>query len=529
MTQQISLIPESAPFNEEQRAWLNGFLAGWIGLQGGDGASSTSANAITAAPQVEVEEEFPWHDPALPMEDRLQLAEGKPLPRQLMAAMAQLDCGSCGYDCKRYAEAIANGEEKSLTLCSPGGKPTSRKLKELVSLGLSSNGHSANPTNGAAAVVKSGEPKWNRNHPFAARIRHIRNLNEAGSSKHTSHVEIDLSGSGLTYDVGDALGVYPCNCPELVQGIVGELHATGDELIDVDGQQLTLNEALRDHFCLSEITDELITSMSECCGDVGDKALLKQLLDDADPIDGWDVLELLKYYSTVRLTAQQLTSSLSRLKPRLYSISSSLKAHPEQVHLTVGRVHWQFQDRGRKGVASTMFSDRMAPGDSVRVFVQTSHGFSVPKDPDAPAIMIGPGTGIAPFRAFLQERHATQASGKNWLFFGDQRSQTDYLYRDELESLYEQGVLSRIDLAFSRDQSEKVYVQDRMLENGAEFWAWLEAGGHVYVCGDANRMAVDVDKALKRIVSEFGGLGPYEADKYLARMAKDKRYCRDVY
>lgn len=580
MAVHYSIIPESAPFSDEQRAWLNGFLAGWIGLPGsGNGAAGGTAAfadsvvtallagspaAPSATPAAE-EEDFPWHDSALPLDDRLRLAEGRPLPRRLMAAMAQLNCGSCGYDCRRYAEAIAAGEEKSLKLCSPGGKETAKRLKELVSLDVgaaSTNGHSTNghavtnghatnghlATNGHAAAngtplkkspaegsspasSKAPAPsRWSRTNPFPAKVLAIRNLNGEGSAKQTSHVELCLAEGDLSYEVGDALGVYPTNCKVLVQAILERLRATGDEAVEFDGRPMPLSQVLLERVCLTEIGDELLERLADGCGDATEAARIRSYyLDDSEPIEGWDVLELLNHCPSVTLTAADLISNLSPLRPRLYSISSSLKAHAEQVHLTVGRVAWSFRDRGRKGVASTMFSDRLKRGDTVRVFVHKAHGFSVPTDSGRPMIMIGPGTGIAPFRAFLQERRATAAPGKNWLFFGDQQSATDFLYRDELHELQQTGVLTRLDSAFSRDQVEKIYVQNRMLEHGAALWQWLDEGGHVYVCGDAKRMAVDVDRALRQIVAEHGGMSAADADAYVARMVSEKRYCRDVY
>lgn len=538
MAPQYSLIPESAPFNEEQRAWLNGFLAGWMGLQesGGAGAAVSAASVATAlldgpaageAKAAEVEEDFPWHDSSIVLDERLRLADGRPLQRRLMAAMAQLNCGSCGYDCRRYAEAIVSGEEKSLKLCSPGGKETAKALKELVALDLGGGTDAA--AKGAAKSAAPAEKTWSRTNPFPARILAIHNLNGEASAKYTSHVEIDLSAGDLTYEVGDALGVYPTNCDALVQELIARLGGAADEPLTVDGRAVPLAEALRNHFCLADISDDLLALLTERATDPAEVALLRGCQEDAEPIDGWDVLELLKHCRSAAITAAELTNNLAPMRPRLYSISSSLKAHPGQVHLTVGRVSWTFRERGRKGVASTMFADRLKPGDSVRVFVHKAHGFSVPADADRPMIMIGPGTGIAPFRAFLQERKAAGATGKNWLFFGDQQAATDFLYREELHGLQQAGVLTRLDVAFSRDQAEKIYVQTRMLEQGEAFWQWLDEGGHVYVCGDAKRMAVDVDKALRQIVQTFGGLSVADADAYVARMASEKRYCRDVY
>lgn len=541
MTTLVSLIPETAPFNTEQREWLNGFLAGWLGLQETGTATAVQSPPAPSSTQLdgvlgndahgdEEADDFPWHDGGIPIEERLALAEGKPLKRRLMAAMAQLDCGACGYVCKTYAEAIARGEETSLKLCSPGGKETSRKLKELLA---ESGGSSPDQErrNGHPVQIGSGtrEKEWSRQNPFPAKVLAVRNLNGDGSAKHTSHVELDLAGSGLTYDVGDALGVYPTNCRELVESLQELLHVTEDEPVTTsDGQRTTLGSALTEHCCLTEITDGLLETLRHHCLNPGELDWLSRLMEDDSLMEGWDVRDLLEYLPSIRLPAAEFVSTLSPLKPRLYSISSSLKAHPGQVHLTVGRVAWDFRGRTRKGVTSTMFSDRLRQGETVRVFVQKSHGFTVPRDPDAGMIMIGPGTGIAPFRAFLEERAATNASGPNWLFFGDQKSETDFLYREELEAHRSNGTLHRLDTAFSRDSSEKVYVQHRMQAAADELFHWLKNGACVYVCGDARRMAVDVDRALHAILARRVG-GEEQATAYLEQMKKEKRYCRDVY
>jgi len=550
MTAPVSIIPETAPFNEEQREWLNGFLAGWLGMQAASapgsaagslpetGAENASAPNSGSDRQQETEEDFPWHDGSIPLEERLTLAAGKPLKRQLMAAMAQLDCGACGYVCQTYAEALANGEETCLKLCSPGGKETAKKLKELLS--DAGTAPASNPTSGVVpgSASDSGSPQtasgskkeeWSRRNPFPARILTVRNLNGSGSSKQTSHVEIDLTGSGLSYDVGDSLGVWPTNCQELVDSLLKVLHLDEHEPVEASaGQSLSTRQALTEHCCLTEITEELLELVKNRCSNTEERDLLERLQKDDSLMNGWDVLDLLEQASSAQISAAELVSTLSSLQPRLYSISSSMKAVPHQVHLTVGRVAWTFRNRIRKGVASTMFADRLRTGETVRVFVQKSHGFTVPQDFQAGMIMIGPGTGIAPFRAFLQERLATQASGPNWLFFGDQKSATDFLYQEELQEYLSGGNLSRLDTAFSRDSEEKIYVQHRMHQAADELFRWLQNGAHVYVCGDARRMAVDVDRALHAILAErLGGEEP--ATAWLEKMKKEKRYCRDVY
>lgn len=519
----ISIIPESAPFNAEQRAWLNGFFAGWLGLQG---ESSVPALEAAPAPPSQPEESFPWHDPALPIVERIALANEKPLPRRLMAAMAQLNCGACGYECKTYAEKIATGEETSLSLCSPGGKETSKALKQLLK---DAPAESASVSSAKAAdSAKAATSTWSRQNPYPAKVIRVVNLNTPGSGKQTSHVELDLGESGIEYVVGDSLGVCPTNCDELVSLLLERLAATGDEPVTVNRTSTSLREALTRYCCLTEITEDLLSCVADAADDE-EAPTLRSMIDDDGPINGCDVLDLLRLFPTAAPQPAAFIAALSTLRPRLYSISSSLAAHPRQVHITVGRVSWEHNGRCRKGVTSTMFADRINPGQTVHVFVQRSHGFTVPADNAEPMIMIGPGTGIAPFRAFLEEREARGATGRNWLFFGDRHEQSDFLYRNELESWQRSGLLTQLSLAFSRDGDQKVYVQDRMREAGADLWRWLENGASVFVCGDAKCMAVDVDRALRDIVAEHGGLSPEASKAYVETLSQSGRYQRDVY
>ena len=277
------------------------------------------------------------------------------------------------------------------------------------------------------------------------------------------------------------------------------------------------------------MNEVLLDRLADVATDPGELARLGELIKDDSPIAGFDVLDVLRAFPSARISIEEFVASLSPMKPRLYSISSSPKRHAGQVHLTVRRVGYEFNGRVRKGAASTMLADRVQPDSPVRVFVQPSHGFSLPADPDAATILIGPGTGIAPFRAFLHERDAVGATGKNWLFFGDQRSEYDFLYENELSDFLRRGVLTRLDTAFSRDQGGKVYVQDRLREKGAELFSWLETGAHLYVCGDAKRMAADVDRALREVVRDHGSMTDNQAKAYVARLASEGRYKRDVY
>ncbi len=528
------MLPETAPFSPAQRAWLSGFFAGLLNARQQAGGAMPAGAAMSPVAEP-VEEEEPWHDPGLALDERLKLAGDKAPARKMMAAMAQLDCGACGYLCKTYSEAIATGAEKDLTRCTPGGRDTSKKLKELVVLYPpgAETAPAATPTAVARVVKAEGKVEHGRDNPFPARLVKCETLNKEGSSKDTRLVVLDLKNSDLNYKVGDALGICPENCPDLVQQMLEQLDASGAE--DVPGLSDThasLRDALLRERNITRPTPGLLEALAAAATIDVDRDALKAMIDDEDGtlLGGLQVIDLLERFPSARPAAADFIGALPPLQPRLYSISSSLAAHPNQVHLTVGVVKYNNEaDRACKGVASTYLSDGVRPGQKVRVYVHASARFGLPASGETPIIMVGPGTGIAPFRAFLQDRHATNAKGRNWLFFGDQKAAGDFLYQEELEAWQKDGILTRLDLAFSRDQAEKIYVQNRMLENSAELWAWLEQGAHFYVCGDAKRMAADVDAALKKIVADHGGKSPGEADAYVAALAKAGRYQRDVY
>ncbi len=500
------LIPENAPFSAAQRAWLNGFLAGLYGGQAGGQAAAPAAA-----------EDFPWHDPALELPERLSLAEGRPLPRRLMAAMAQLDCGQCGYQCQTYAEALAEGRESSASLCVPGAKPTMRTLKAILAEApapVPVAGMAAEPAHATAPV----------------RVLSAERLTAEGSAKDVRHVVIDLAGTGLSYQPGDSLSLACPNDPALVEACIAALGATGDEPVGEHG----LRHALTHTHDIARPHDRVTDLLGMTAADPAHAAALRALsdgLDGAEPADA-DLLDLLEAFPSARPPLADLVRALPSLKPRLYSIASSQAAVGEQVHLCVSAVRTQRRARVRSGVASVHLADRAHGGSALQAAIHVSP-FRLPTDPAIPVIMVGPGTGIAPFRAFLQHRAASGISaatgGRAWLFFGDQHAASDFLYRTELEQWQEQGVLSRLDLAFSRDQTKKIYVQDRMSEQAAELWTWLREGGHFYVCGDASRMARDVDETLRRIAMRQGGMDQDQARDWIVALARQGRYQRDVY
>ena len=379
---------------------------------------------------------------------------------------------------------------------------------------------------------KSAHSKaYSRANSFPARLLVNRVLTGEGSGKEVRHFAISLEGSGLSYEVGDALGVVPTNCPALVGDILAALGCDGEEGVKDGDGETSFRNALMRRYHITQPMPVLLKAIAERAQSAELKSLLatenKAALEKH--LHGREVIDFLIAHPLARFTPPEFVALLRKLNPRLYSIASSPKAHPGEVHLCVGTVRYESHGRARKGVCSTFLADRIEGEMPLPIFVQTSHGFRLPASGDTPVIMVGPGTGIAPFRAFLEERQATAARGRNWLFFGDQRRAADFLYRDELETMFKNGVLTRLDLAFSRDQPEKIYVQHRMLEHAKEIFAWLEEGAHFYVCGDAKRMARDVDAALHEVIRKSGGKPTEGAAEYVAALKSSKRYQRDVY
>ena len=370
---------------------------------------------------------------------------------------------------------------------------------------------------------------WNRKNPYPATLRVNKLLSGEQSLKEIRHFEIDLGDSGITYDTGDALNIMPINDDELVKSILLRLNLPS-ELVLV-GEDMTLADLLKYKYEISTPSRNFIAAIEVQAGD----DLLSHVLNNgdkqalADYLWTKDVLDLLNLNQDIKFTGSEFVGLLKPLQHRAYSISSSPKKHVGSVHLTVASVRWNSNDREHLGVCSTFLADRVDVNEKVGVFVSPNKAFRIPNNNDAPMIMVGPGTGIAPFRAFLEERQCIGAEGKNWLFFGDQTRSSDYIYEGELAALKDSGVLSRLDLAFSRDQDEKIYVQHKMSEHGKDLFEWLENGGYFYVCGDATRMAKDVDQALCDIASKWGNLTADQAREYVNNLKREKRYLRDVY
>ena len=574
----VPSLPETAPFSPEQRAWLNGFLAGLFSRQPGVAGSAAPAPAaltpltILYATQTGTAESLAKKaakeagkrgfapailDVAAVSAESLQThsnllfitstyGDGEP-PDSAKALHAALAAdGAPALGSVRFS-VCALGDTNYTLFCQAGKdfdsylekrgaqrvhpraecdtdyeKPFETWLHAaLGAFGPAAQGSGTgdkSPAGSSLATdhssLATAETAYSKNNPFPAPVLAVRNLNAPGSAKEVNHVEFDLSAAGaaLSYEAGDALGVIPQNCPALVSEVLAALGADGEEAVPTKAGELPLRRALTECFDLGKPSPALL----ELLGLAGAAPAPHHVIDAL-------------HAATAKPAPVPFASALKTIAPRLYSISSSPRAHPGQVHLTVGAVRYELDGRARKGACSTFLAERALSLGKVGVFVHSNKAFRPPADPAAPMIMVGPGTGIAPFRAFLEERAATKSPGKNWLFFGDQKAATDFLYREELETLKTSGVLTRLDVAFSRDQKEKIYVQNRMLEHAAELYAWLEQGASFFVCGDASRMAKDVDAALHQVIERAGNKTPAEAAAYVQSLKTSRRYQRDVY
>ncbi len=545
----VPLIPENAPFSLEQRAWLNGFLAGVLNRGSAPAISSSSA----AAAEVKRPLLVAFGSQSGNAESLAKRLAREAASRGFVARAAGLDSlqpadlvkeqnvllitstwgegdmpdnatsfwdsinqngSSPKLDGVKYSVLALGDKNYGETFCLAGKKLDARlaelgavRVSERVDCdvefddlakawsesafsaltGSTTTAVAVTTTVVAETVVETG---WTKKNPFPAKLLANVNLNARGSSKDTRHIAFSLAGSGLSYEVGDALGVHVQNCPEVVDAVIAAYQLDPDaEAALPDGGTAPLREALIKHYEVRQLIGKAPSAFS----------------------------------------VSAFIEGLRKLQPRLYSIASSIKAHPDEVHLCIGAVRYSADGVAHKGVASTFLADRLQLEQTTGVYFHAANHFRLPTDLSKPVIMVGPGTGIAPFRAFLEEREATGASGKNWLFFGDQKRNSDFLYHDQIIDWVQKGLLTRLDTAFSRDQEEKIYVQTRMTQAACEFWQWLEEGAHFYVCGDAKRMAKDVDEALHTIIQTQGGKTAEEAAAYVAQMKKEKRYGRDVY
>ena len=577
----IAYIPQDAPFNEDQRAWISGFLAGLhsrlamnmapppapVADQEGPRPAlrilygTQTGNAEGVANDAAAAAKTQGFDATVSGLDEIELDEFAGLKFVLIITSTYGE-GEMPDNAELFWEALSSSEAPRLEGVSFGvlalgdtgydgfcqaGKLFDTRLEQLgasrvlqrvdcdvdyetdASSWVQSALTALVPSSGATGVPSTPPPSavarsgWTRKNPFVADVAVNRLLSGEGSDKEIRHVEFALADSGIEYQAGDALGVMPENDPALVDAIAEHFRVSIGTLVDGE----PLGELLSHRYEISAPSKDLLGEVESRA----DNEELSHVLRGGvkETLERWlygkDVLDVLRIAGD-SLSVEEFVGLLKPLQHRAYSISSSPLAHPSSIHLTVAAVRYLVGGRSRGGVCSTFLADR---GRTAKIFLQPNKSFRVPADDSVPMVMVGPGTGVAPFRAFLQERSARGASGKNWLFFGDQHREFDFSYADELSAFQESGVLNRLELAFSRDQEQKIYVQTRMLEHGRELFSWLDEGGHFYVCGDATRMAKDVDKALHVVVSEHGGLDADGATEYVNTLKREKRYVRDVY
>ncbi|MDQ0720806.1 sulfite reductase (NADPH) flavoprotein alpha-component [Paenibacillus sp. W4I10] len=401
----------------------------------------------------------------------------------------------------------------------------------LASLSSTSAASSTVTTEAVTAAVSGGESEYDRTNPFKAEVLENLNLNGRGSDRETRHIELSLEGSSLDYEPGDSLGVFPENHPRLVEELIAAMGWNADERVTVNknGDQASVHEALLRYFEITAVTKPVVEQLAKLNPGSGLTALLADDSEFRTVMNSCDLLDLVQDYNLKGIPAAEFVAALRKIPARLYSIASSSKSFPDEVHLTVRSVRYEARGRERYGVCSVHLAERIEAGDTLPVYIQHNPNFKLPENPDTPIIMVGPGTGVAPFRSFLGEREETGAEGKTWLFYGDQHFATDFLYQTEWQRWLKDGVLTKMDVAFSRDTEQKVYVQHRMLEHSKELYQWLQEGASIYICGDEKKMAHDVHAALTTILEQEGGLSPEQASEYLTRLQQEKRYQRDVY
>ena len=570
-------IPNDAPFSEDQRAWLSGFLAG-LNSRVSVGGQTKSPNSTAQVRPLDILFGTQTGNSEAVANDAAAIARSKGFhPRvagldavgmeqlsnmeQMFVVISTYGEGEMPDNAQVFWDELSASTAPRLESLKFGvlalgdtsyehfcraGKLLDTRLEQLGASRIATRldcdvefEDAANqwlqsniPDAGVAVTEPEVQPvksSWSRKKRYAAVVSDNRNLSGANSAKEIRHIAFDLGDSGIEYEVGDALGVMPANAPDLVEAWLERLGAEFDT--EIAGKDQPLGRLLTESLEISTPSQEALQALEPLLGDQEFSHVMTS--SDREELNsflwGKDLLDILQLNPTLQIDPAELVDWLKPLRYRAYSISSSPKAHVGEVHLTVAAVRWNYNKREHRGVCSTYLADRADAGEKVEIFPMKNKAFGIPEDNSAAMIMVGPGTGLAPFRAFLEERREIGATGPNWLFFGDQHRECDFIYEDELLAMSKSGLLTRLQLAFSRDQDEKIYVQHRMIENGRDIYAQLEEGAYFYVCGDATRMAKDVDAALHEIIATHGHKNQHDVADYVAKLKREKRYLRDVY
>lgn len=576
-----TLLPNDLPFTEEQKQWLGGYLAGlksaYLALRKNVGETqnnlkpltilygSQTGNAAALAQDCATKAKAHGLQAAVRDMDNVEASELANIERLLIITSTYgegdmpdnaenlwqtIESADAPTLANTFFSVLAIGDTSYEHFCLAGKKWDARlaalgaqRISDRVDcdvdyedkanawfdtvLPIISEKGSQTTVSGAPIDTAPAGSTYNRRNPLMAKLKTKRLLSGAGSGKQIFHYEINLIGSGETYEAGDVINLIPRNRSDLIEEILFATNSHPTDTVSWGGENYIVGELLRDKVDIRQPSREFLDAL---CLRAPESELKTHLETNNETyFYGKDIVDLLNAHPETPFTIQDLVDLLKPLAPRAYSISSCLEKHPDEVHLTIGAVRYEQDGRMHNGIASTWLADEVNEGDTIPCYFAPNKHFSIPTNHNAPMIMVGPGTGIAPFRAFLEAREMAGATGDNWLFFGDRTREHDYIYPEELEAWQQSGLLTKLDLAFSRDQAEKIYVQDKMRENGAELFAWLERGGYFFVCGDALRMAKDVDAALHQIIAQHGNMTEQDAEAYVSKLKKDKRYVRDVY
>lgn len=536
------LVPENAPFDEEQRAWLNGFLAGLLGLSGGSPRASAEVPPASSANPIDGGR--PWNDPSLTLEQRCQMSEGEALPERVMAALAQLDCGRCGSSCQGYAEALVSGAETALSLCAPGGRGTAQRLALLLGdriqalhssrasasrEALSLRGHTeAAGRRSSLAVPRAPLRELDGKPALPCRVKSQKKLTFADAGSEIREVVLELTGDDVQYRPGDCLAVFPHNDPDLVRALLRAVGARGQETVTTPSGPCEVWRCLLEDVDITHVPAKTLSLFAEAASDADEARALRQL-SEPGMLSNFDLLDLLAMFPSARPGIDQIVSTLGSLEPRLYAIASSPSAHPLEVHLAVRMVRAERGGRERKGVASHFLGEGVFRGDDLAAHVRPAERFVLPEDRGGPMIMLGAGTGVARYRAFLQELEARGQRGNTWLIMASCFEGDETLYEAEMKAWSRLGVLEHLDVIKLGQRGRRMGPEDVLRKRARRVISWLEKGAVVYACGEGKALSSVLQETLIEVLGRHGKMSPSRATDFVEELRSGGRYVEEVY